>query len=292
MKELVIVSGKGGTGKTSIAASFAHLAGRVVTADCDVDAANLHLVMSPVVRETTGFSGGKVAELDQDPCTGCGKCLELCRYDAVIEENGTYKIDKTACEGCGVCAYFCPVKAIEMIDDENGEWYISDTAYGPMVHARLNAGGENSGKLVTLVRNQARRTAKAKKIETILVDGSPGIGCPVIASITGADAVLAVTEPSMAGLHDLKRVVSLGKHFGIRVLVAVNKYDINMDITDKVLDFIKNEELEMAGRVHYDIDVTLAQIAGKSVVEFSDGQAASDIRELWRYVADLLELEV
>ena len=250
------------------------------------------LVMSPEVRETTGFSGGKSAELDQDRCTGCGKCLELCRYDAVIEENGIYKIDKTACEGCGVCAYFCPAKAIEMVDEENGEWYISDTAYGPMVHARLNAGGENSGKLVTLVRSQARRIAKESKLETILVDGSPGIGCPVIASITGADAVLAVTEPSMSGLHDLKRVVGLGRHFGIRVLVAVNKYDINEDITDEILRFVKDEELEIAGRVHYDIDVTLAQIAGKSVVEFSDGPASSDINELWRYVADLLKLEV
>ena len=292
MKELVIISGKGGTGKTSIAASFAHLAGNLVTADCDVDAANLHLVMSPVVRRATGFSGGKVADLDQDRCSGCGKCLELCRYDAVFEEDGTYKIDKTACEGCGVCAYFCPVKAIDMVDDENGEWYISDTGYGPMVHARLNAGGENSGKLVTLVRSQARHIAKDGDFNVILVDGSPGIGCPVIASITGADAVLAVTEPSMSGLHDLKRVVSLARHFGIRVLVAVNKFDINHDITDKVLDFIKSEELEMAGRVHYDTDVTLAQVAGKSVVEFSDGPAASDIRELWKYTADSLKLEV
>ncbi|MBN2184911.1 MAG: ATP-binding protein [Candidatus Krumholzibacteriota bacterium] len=292
MKELVIISGKGGTGKTSIAASFAHLAGNLVTADCDVDAANLHLVMSPVVRRATGFSGGKTAVLDQGMCSGCGKCLELCRYDAVSEEDGIYKIDKTACEGCGVCAYFCPVKAIDMVDDENGEWYVSDTAYGPMVHARLNAGGENSGKLVTLVRGQARRIAKDGDFKVILVDGSPGIGCPVIASITGADAILAVTEPSMSGLHDLKRVVGLAGHFGIRVLVAVNKFDINPDMTDKVLEFVKNEQLEMAGRVHYDIDVTLAQVEGKSVVEFSDGRAASDIRELWRNTAESLELEV
>ncbi|MBN2070455.1 MAG: ATP-binding protein [Candidatus Krumholzibacteriota bacterium] len=291
MKELVIISGKGGTGKTSVAASFAGLAGRVVIADCDVDAANMHLVMAPVTRETTRFSGGKIALISPEICAGCGKCLDLCRYDAITEENGSYAIDKIACEGCGVCAYFCPAKAIEMVDDENGEWYISDTPYGPMVHARLGAGGENSGKLVTLVRNQARQIAKKNKTETILVDGSPGIGCPVIASITGADAVLVVTEPSMSGLHDLKRVVSIGRHFGARVLVAINKYDINLDMTDEILGFIKDEELELAGRVHYDIDVTLAQIAGKSVVEFSDGQAASDIREMWTNIALALELE-
>ncbi len=292
MNELVVISGKGGTGKTSIVAAFAHLAGRVVTADCDVDAANLHLVMNPVVRETTSFTGGKIAVIAQEKCNSCGKCLELCRFDSVSENEGVYFIDKIACEGCGVCAYFCPVEAIDMVDDENGEWYISDTVYGPMVHARLNAGGENSGKLVTLVRNRARRVAKEQEIETLIVDGSPGIGCPVIASITGADAVLAVTEPSMSGLHDLKRVVGLGKHFGTRVLIAVNKYDTNEEITEAIFNFARSEKLEITGTVHYDTDVTLAQIAGQSVTRFSDGPAAADIRKLWKNVARTLKLEV
>ncbi len=291
-KELVIISGKGGTGKTSVAASFASLAGDLVTADCDVDAANLHLVMSPAVRETRRFSGGKVAELNGQICVPCGSCREVCRFDAVLKEGEAYRIDETSCEGCGVCARFCPADAIEMVDDDNGEWYVSETSFGPMLHARLNAGGENSGKLVTLVRKQARDIAREDGLRLILVDGSPGIGCPVIASITGADAVLAVTEPSMSGLHDLKRVVGLARHFGARVLVAVNRFDINPDITDMVLEYVNSERLEMAGKIHYDTDVTLAQVAGKSVVDFSDGQAASDIRELWSYTVESLKLEV
>jgi MinD superfamily P-loop ATPase len=289
MKELVVISGKGGTGKTSVVASFAALAERPVLADCDVDAADLHLVLSPTVHHEEEFSGGKEARILPEKCTGCGTCLELCRFDAIKETSaGRCEVDRIACEGCGVCAWFCPEKAIEFGPVVNGKWFVSDTRFGPMVHARLGVAEENSGKLVTLVRNQAKKIAEEGKHPYLIADGAPGIGCPVIASITGADLVLVVTEPTVAGVHDLERVADLTKHFGIPTAVCVNKSDLNTEGTDEIARRASARGLELAGRIRYDKAVTAAQVERKSVVEHTDGPVAGDIKEVWRNVAQSL----
>ncbi len=312
MKELVVISGKGGTGKTSIVASLAALAGKVVTADCDVDAADLHLLFGPMIDRTMPFSGGKVAAINFDKCSGCGKCWVLCRFNAISMIGGSagrdiqgrgaadtteqghetaplFSVDASACEGCGVCAHFCPEKAITFEDVDNGEWYVSKTRLGPMVHARLKAGAENSGKLVTLVRKEAKKIAQETKTDLVLIDGSPGIGCPVIASITGADLVLVVTEPTVSGIHDLGRVVALTRHFGIETAVVVNKYDINVAMTRSIEEVAKEGGLILCGRVRYDTRVTEAQIAGTSVVEAGDGAAKEDIENVWSVIRTHLE---
>ncbi len=291
MKELVVISGKGGTGKTSIAASLIALSGRVVAADCDVDAANLYLVVKHKVRRSTPFQGGKKAVIDKALCTSCGHCEELCRFDAISSYDSSFHVDKFACEGCGVCAYFCPEQAIELHVEDGGEWFLSDMDSGPMVHARLAPGGENSGKLVTIVRNEAKSVAVAGGFGTIIVDGAPGIGCPVIASITGADAVLIVVEPTLSGMHDMKRALELAGYFGVKALLAVNKYDINEEIASEISEYAAGKGVVVAGSVRYDPDVTRAQINGMSVVEYSDGPAAADIRRLREAVVEHLELE-
>ncbi len=295
MKELVVISGKGGTGKTSLVASFAALAESKVLADCDVDAADLHLVLEPSIKHREVFTGGKEARILLGACIACGECAELCRFDAIrfdgppsetIEK--TYRVDPIACEGCGVCVRFCPAEAIAFEPAVNGEWYVSETRHGPMVHARLGPAAENSGKLVTLVRNEARRIAERDVLELILVDGAPGIGCPVIASLTGADLVLIVTEPTLSGLHDLERVHALVKHFGIPSLVCVNKYDINPEISAQIESRVQQLGAKVVGRVRYDPSFTHAQIEGLSVVEYDRSAAADDVRSLWQQVANTL----
>jgi MinD superfamily P-loop ATPase len=238
MKELVVISGKGGTGKTSITASFAALAKSAVVADCDVDAADLHLLLNPRIEKTSDFSGGKKARIVADKCIGCGKCREVCNFDAVKFDGPgnnivkkTYRIDPVACEGCSVCTHFCPAGAIEFKEVINGQWFISQTRFGPMVHARLGIAEENSGKLVTLVRKEAKRIAEEQHKEFIIVDGSPGTGCPVIASITGADLAVIITEPSMTARHDFNRVAELARHFNIPTAVCVNKCSINEELS-------------------------------------------------------------
>lgn len=284
MKEIVIVSGKGGTGKTSVAACMVALAERPVVADCDVDAADLHLVLNPTVKKTEDFSGGKMAKILPDKCNGCGKCFELCRFDAVIRDEGKppgYEIDPIACEGCGVCSYFCPEEAILFKPAVNGQWFISDTRYGPMVHARLGIAEENSGKLVSLVRNQAKTIAEEENAPYIIVDGPPGIGCPVIASVTGADAVLIVTEPTMSGEHDLERVVELIKHFKIPAYLCINKFDINPGMSAAIEEKAVANGVKVVGRIHYDRAVTEAQVKRLPVVELADTLSAKDIRGIW-----------
>ncbi len=289
MKELVVISGKGGTGKTSVVASFAALAKRPVLADCDVDAADLHLVLGPTVKHEEDFSGGKQARILPEKCTGCGTCVELCRFDAIRKSStGDYQVDPVACEGCGVCAWFCPEKAIEFESVVNGRWFVSDTRFGPMVHARLGVAEENSGKLVTLVRNQAKQIAEDGNHPYLIADGAPGIGCPVIASITGADLVLVVTEPTVAGVHDLERVADLTKHFGTRTAVCVNKFDLNPEMTEEIMRRASSRGLEPAGRIRYDKAVTAAQVERKSVVEHTDGPVAGDIRDVWKNMARAL----
>jgi len=291
MKELVVISGKGGTGKTSIVAAFASLAKNAVFADCDVDAADLHLVLEPDVKQTSDFSGGKQASIITEKCIGCGKCKELCRFDAInLDGPGndivakTFTVDPVSCEGCKVCVEFCPADAIEFKDAINGQWFISDTRFGTMVHARLGIAEENSGKLVFLIRKETKRIAEEQKKDLIIVDGSPGIGCPVIASITGADLVLIITEPTLSGKHDLERVAELAAGFNIPVLVAINKFDLNSDMAEKIEKDILKRNIKVVGKIRYDKAFTKAQIMKTSVVEYTSGAVTEDVKALWRNV--------
>jgi len=295
MQELVVISGKGGTGKTSLVASFAVLAENVVLADCDVDAADLHLVLAPTVLREEDFSGGSRAEIDVERCIACGQCEEVCRFGAVSLNGAaselvqkTYCVDPIACEGCGVCAWFCEHNAIEFGPVVNGRWSVSETRCGPMVHARLDPGGENSGKLVTVVRSEAKRIAVEHGLELILVDGSPGIGCPVIASITGADLVLVVTEPTQSGLHDLRRVAELSAHFNIRTLAVINKWDLNPEVCRQIEREAARRGVRVIGRVRYDEAVTRAQVRGLSVVELARGPVVDDVRQTWEGLSEAL----
>jgi len=290
MKELVVISGKGGTGKTSIVASFAAVAKNAVFADCDVDAADLHLVLEPKIKQRIDFSGGKRAAIIAEKCIGCGKCQNLCRFDA-IHFNGTgnnvldrtFTIDPVLCEGCKVCVEFCPVDAIEFKDSINGQWFISDTRFGTMVHAKLGIAEENSGKLVTLIRKEAKKIAQEQKKDLLIVDGSPGIGCPVIASITGADLVLIVTEPTLSGKHDLGRVADLAAGFKIPTLVAINKFDLNPDMTAQIKEDARSRDTKVVGEIRYDEAFTKAQILKSTVLEYTGG-VSEDIKALWRNV--------
>ncbi|MFQ3549911.1 MAG: ATP-binding protein [Armatimonadota bacterium] len=289
IKELVVISGKGGTGKTSVVASFASLATEKVLVDCDVDAADLHLILEPQIEKREDFSGGNQARIIQNECIKCGKCADVCRYDAVKFQDAKYSIDPVMCEGCGVCAYFCPAKAIDFSPQVNGEWYISETRHGKIVHAKLSIAQENSGKLVTLIRTQAKQIAEETNKSLIIIDGSPGIGCPVIASITGASMVLVVTEPTLSGLHDLERVCSLAKHFNIPTMVSINKYDINNQIANEIRTYCKNNNIELVGDIRYDPEVTKAQIQGKSIVEYALSPAGEDICNIWKNINAKLE---
>jgi MinD superfamily P-loop ATPase len=291
VKQIAVVSGKGGTGKTSLVACFAALSHNCVLADCDVDAADLHLLTDPLVVRREPFTGGKRARINADQCTACGKCAELCRFDAIHFDdssngtgNKTFRVDPIACEGCGVCAWFCPEDAIEFLPAVNGEWFTSETRFGPMVHAKLGVAEENSGKLVSMVRSEAVRIAEERGFELVLIDGSPGIGCPVIASITGADLIVVVTEPTLSGLHDLKRVTDLARHFGIPTMVCINKWDLNVEMAEEIEAAILDRGMSLAGRVRYDRAVTEAQVERKTAVENQQDGSAADIQNVWNKV--------
>lgn len=288
MNELVICSGKGGTGKTSVTAALAALAApenNFVLADCDVDAANLHLVARPQVVESHEFIAGRIAEIRPDDCGDCGVCASQCRFDAIDVVEGRHRINALACEGCGVCVHFCPDQAIDFPERRCGEWRLSETAFGPMVHARLDVGAENSGKLVSLVREQARRQAEKLGMDLVLVDGPPGIGCPVTAALTGADLTLLVTEPSLSGLHDLKRIAQLAAHFRVPALVCINKYDLSPELTAQVEDYCRQEGLPLIGRIPFEPMVNEAQAAGRSLVEQAPHTAAAhELVTIWHRI--------
>lgn len=286
MKELVIISGKGGTGKTSVTASLAVLAKKAVMADCDVDAADLHLILKPEVKQKADFYSGREAIIRPQDCIACGICEKLCRFDAINKVYNqekaaeVYEVKEISCEGCGVCVRFCPEKAIDFPDRLCGEWMISDTRCGPMVHAQLGVAAENSGKLVSQVREEAQKLAKEKGLELILVDGPPGIGCPVIASLTGVNRVLVVTEPTLSGKHDLKRVMDLCKHFEIHVDICINKWDLQKEISAEIEKYAQEQGARVLGKITYDPGVTKAQLQNKAVVEI-DTPAKNDIIKLW-----------
>jgi MinD superfamily P-loop ATPase len=289
MKELVIISGKGGTGKTSVTASFAALAKNAVLVDCDVDAADLHLILNPQVHKRNDFYSGHEAVIRPADCTACGLCQTLCRFDAIQESGGAFAIDPASCEGCGVCVEFCPAKAIDFPDRLCGEWFQSHTRFGTLLHARLGIGAENSGKLVSTVRGQAKQFAQAVQADWILVDGPPGTGCPVIAAITGTDAVLAVTEPTLSGKHDLLRVLELARHFKIPAYVCINKWDINPEMTERIETAATSAQATVLARIPYDKSITNAQINGQSVVELNNGAASQAIQTLWKNVCQKLQ---
>jgi MinD superfamily P-loop ATPase len=297
MKELVVISGKGGTGKTSIVASFASLAENGVVVDCDVDAADLHLVLQPRIVRREDFLGGSKARIKPGHCTACGKCEELCRFDAIYFDgpgNGkvpkTFRVETVACEGCGVCFDFCAEKAIQFEPAVCGQWFVSETRVGPMVHARLGVAAENSGKLVTQLRRTAQQVAVQQKRDLILCDASPGIGCPVIASLTGASLALFVVEPTISGQHDFLRVAQLTMQLGVPGILAVNKADLNDEVTRNLEELARERKIAVVGRIPYDPAVTRAQIARKTVVEASGGPAAQAIRSLWAKTQERLHL--
>jgi len=279
MKQLTILSGKGGTGKTSITAGFAFLAKNAVVADCDVDAPDLHLLLHPQVLEAQEFKGAEVAFIDETKCTKCGLCLAQCRFGAVTDH---LSIDSIACEGCGVCVRTCPVSAISLVERISGTAYISKTEFGFMSHALLSPGESNSGKLVTLVRQNAKLMAEKQHADLVIIDGSPGIGCPVIASITGVDAGLIVTEPTLSGIHDLKRVLQLLTHFNITPYVCINMHDINIENTEKIETFCKENNVEVVGTISFNPKVTEAMVNGKTILEYAPASnTAQEIETIW-----------
>lgn len=287
MKEVVILSGKGGTGKTSLVGSFAALAQSAVLADCDVDAADLHLLLNPSVKENHEFWSGQVAVIDEEKCNQCGLCQDVCRFDAIHD----FRVDPIACEGCGFCYQVCPADAISMQECMSGHWFISDTKYGPLVHARLGIAQENSGKLVALVRQKARQIAEKQGLDYIISDGPPGIGCPVISSLTSANLALLVTEPTLSGMHDLERVLGVCRHFGIPAMVCVNKYDLNDDNTQQIDNYCLEQGVEVVSKIPFDNVFTEALVQGQPVVEYTQNKVANEIKSLWQYIYHALKEE-
>jgi len=290
MKEIVIISGKGGTGKTSLAASFAYLGGKdVVVADCDVDAADMHLLLEPDFKFPEDFFSGELAYIEQDRCIQCGKCEDVCRFDAITHNNLKFIVDLISCEGCGYCARVCPANAIINIKPNVGKWYISTIKTGSiMVHARLGIGAGNSGKLVAKVKNKAKEIAEDEFKEFIIVDGSPGIGCPVVSSLSGASFVVLVTEPSVSGFHDLKRVYELVHKFKIRTACIINKVDLNFSITAEIEEFLEEEKILLIGKLPYNEDFTAAMTYGQTIVEYSNGYLRDLVVNSWEKIKQAL----
>ncbi|PLX53809.1 MAG: (4Fe-4S)-binding protein [Desulfobacteraceae bacterium] len=288
MKELVVISGKGGTGKTSLMAAFASLAENKVLCDADVAAADLHLLMDPDIKARHDFQGGSTAIINPNNCTQCGLCRDLCRWNAISE---AFEVDPIECEGCGVCVDFCPEEAIDFPIKTCGEWYISNTRFGPMVHARLGIAEENSGKLVALVRQEAKKLAEKNKLDLLITDGPPGVGCPVIASLGGASAVLVVAEPTVSGLHDMERVAQLAAHFKVPGMVCVNKFDLNFDQTEAIEKLAKENKMTVVGRVPFDPVFTESMVKGQTVLEYvGNSKFRSSISEIWQNIRNQLVL--
>lgn len=285
MNQVVILSGKGGTGKTTLAGCLAHLASQdieLVLADLDVDASNLELLIPTVTQENHPFSSGVIARINQSGCIDCGICLDACRFEAVCFENSHYRIDETFCEGCLSCFYQCPVGAIETEKQHGGEWFQSRTPYGELFHARLTPGAENSGKLVTTVRASAEEFCRATHCDFLLLDGPPGTGCPVTASVRGAIAAILVTEPTVSGLHDLERILRVVQHFGVPACLVINKSDLNLQVRRQILSVARRHSLPVLGEIPYDQRIITLQSLAKPLTEVDDSAATDAIRVIWQ----------
>lgn len=278
MKQITVISGKGGTGKTVITGSLAALAQNKVMADCDVDAADLHLLLHPEIKERHEFRSGRTAVIDQDVCIKCGKCADACRFGAIDRD---FAVDPISCEGCAFCSRICPVNAIRMEENVAGEWFISGTKYGPFIHAKLGIAEENSGKLVAMVRQASRELAKKEGLEYVIIDGPPGIGCPVIASLTGVDLALVVTEPTLSGLHDAKRVIEVAKHFNVPAKLVVNKFDLNPEMAGRIERFCSDNGIPVIGRIPFDKTIVESMVMGRTIPEYKEGKARTEIMKIW-----------
>lgn len=290
MKQLVILSGKGGTGKTTVAAALAHMASSessIVLADADVDAANLELVVGADKVEEHAFVAGGVAVIEGDLCTACGTCERTCRFDAIVSGD-IFRVDPTACEGCAACVYQCPEDAIEMMEVQSGLWFRSNSRFGPLFHAHLFAGQENSGKLVTIVKKAARDLALETGADWVLIDGPPGIGCPVIAACSGADMALLVVEPTVSGVHDLERMMATTDFFGVPNLIVINKADLNLARVKEVEAYCAERNVPVVGRIPYDLDVTRAMVQAQPVTAFTDSAVTQSLQDVWGKVRQLL----
>jgi MinD superfamily P-loop ATPase len=278
MKQILVISGKGGTGKTILTGAFAAIAKNHVMVDCDVDAADLHLLLSPTVMKRTPFRSGKTAVLDQDLCSRCGQCAQICRYGAISRD---FVIDPIACEGCSFCSHVCPTGAISMEENECGLWFVSDTRFGPLVHAKLGIAEENSGKLVSLVRQQAKELAEKEQKDWVIIDGPPGIGCPVIASLSGVDCAVVVTEPSLSGLHDAVRVIDVARHFKVLVKLVINKYDLNEEVSEHIQAYCDQNAIPILGKIPFDKAIVEAMVQGKTVMEHVNGTIQKQVERIW-----------
>ena len=290
MREIIIISGKGGTGKTSLPGAFAHLATNKVMCDLDVDAPDLHLLLQPTKERLEEFYSGHEAQIDGDKCDGCGLCVSLCQYGAIRENGAGLVVDQRRCEGCKVCVAFCPVAAIGFPEKHCGQWFVSATRFGPLVHAQLFPGAENSGRLVMVLKQQARELAKARGADLVLCDGAPGIGCPVISSLSGAHLAVAVTEPTPSGRHDLERVAALCRHFQMAFAVIINKYDLNPDETARIEDFCHDESYPVLARLPHDPLITKAMVQGLVVTELPESDLSRELGQAWSRIEALAGL--
>lgn len=281
MKQIVVISGKGGTGKTILTASFAALAQNKVMVDCDVDAADLHLLLQPEIKERHEFRSGMTALINAEICEQCGQCISVCRFDAISED---FIVDPVSCEGCTICSYVCPAGAITLEENISGEWFISNTKYGPLVHAKLGIAEENSGKLVTQVRQAAKEIAEKDNLDYVIIDGPPGIGCPVIASLSGVDLAVIVTEPTLSGIHDMERVAQVSRHFGVPTKVVINKYDINPDNSEEIKKICQKVDIKVIAQLPFSQKVSESIVQGLPLVEFCSNEIAQDISFLWERI--------
>jgi MinD superfamily P-loop ATPase len=289
MHEILIISGKGGTGKTSLAAAFAHLSHKAIVCDLDVDAPDLHLILQPAPAARTPFVSGFEARIDPQKCTQCGICADMCRFDAVRRNGIAYAADAIRCEGCGVCVHFCPEKAIDFIPKQCGHWSVAETRFGPLVHAQLYPGEENSGRLVALLRRESKALAKEKGAGIILSDGPPGIGCPVISALSGITLAMIVTEPTPSGLHDLERVVALCAHFRVPCAGLINKCDLNPQLAEQIRSFCASRGMPIVAELPHDADFVHAMVRGLAITEYSDGPVSQQLKKAWAQVCDAVK---